>query len=548
MIPKHNNPTNPSATAIAPYNFVPLPEKILIPDESSSSALKYSGEIDLSIKTETDLYVRCGVRPGQEKSENPFKNPFRQEFFHRGNPELPVIPGSSFRGMLRSLVEILSFSRMADGFFSDQKLNYKKPNSSKKAESQYSIGDHVSYEDSNPDTADFTQNLFGRVTNGKDEKCIRGRVSVGDFPWESSGNGSIFHENDGRRVPQILSGPKPASFQMYLTQPSGKKGMLYCWDTGKEESVVRGFKRYWIKTESKSYVTEAIGKNDTQHTIMRPVKPGNTFGGRITFTDLSLEEIGALMVALEPGDELRHQIGMGKPLGMGAVKITLKSLSILDPQKRYGSFFDESGNIEAGLMIDVDMKNKTKKAFENLILSHFKKIEPNFRQSFWLIPRLADLRTMMDWNTPVAANKTEYVRIGKDGQERQWKDRYVLPTPGGVRNPAAPQGAQGNGGGHKNRSGSQRPVPVTVPVPRQAPPPVKGPVAIATGQPDKQGKLKKSSDGVWTAEFEGDSRPVVVGFSDPKMKESLKEGTIGLFYIREANKKSITARLDKLLK
>src|SRR5262249_32625654 len=85
----------------------------------------HTGWIDLVFRAETPLYVRCAPPPEEAGEENPVKNRHRQHFFHPGDPERPVIPASSGRGMIRSLVEIVAFARLAPDLFSDRSLIYR---------------------------------------------------------------------------------------------------------------------------------------------------------------------------------------------------------------------------------------------------------------------------------------------------------------------------------------------------------------------------------------------------------------------------------------
>ena len=124
---RHVSPTQGDRTSHAPYNFVPLPEKVKtvaphdLPKHDRYEEGRYTGWIDLTITTETPLYVRCGpsvndIRQHEnskaDHAELTRKHTHRQDFFHHGNPDHPVIPGSSIRGMVRSLVEILSYGKI----------------------------------------------------------------------------------------------------------------------------------------------------------------------------------------------------------------------------------------------------------------------------------------------------------------------------------------------------------------------------------------------------------------------------------------------------
>jgi len=88
--------------AKAPYNFVPLHKKVVeaqnIPEFDKYHKDRYSGYIELSITTKTPIYIR------RDKEEH--------DFFSIKNGS-PIIPGSSLRGMVRTLVEIVSFGKFS---------------------------------------------------------------------------------------------------------------------------------------------------------------------------------------------------------------------------------------------------------------------------------------------------------------------------------------------------------------------------------------------------------------------------------------------------
>ncbi|NPA77112.1 MAG: TIGR03986 family CRISPR-associated RAMP protein [Candidatus Diapherotrites archaeon] len=134
MSPKHSNPTRPRRDkgheiwARAPYNFVPLPEKIVAArpflDHDVYHSEGLTGWIECELETSSPTYVRGLMTEqqfrdmGQKKpdeltvdeklSQAPFYGPSRERV--DGYP-VPVIPGSTLRGMIRSLVEIVSYSR-----------------------------------------------------------------------------------------------------------------------------------------------------------------------------------------------------------------------------------------------------------------------------------------------------------------------------------------------------------------------------------------------------------------------------------------------------
>jgi len=137
-MPDHRNPTRQDRTAHAPYNFIPLPDKIVraqpLPDHDRyySQPDRYTGTIICSMETKSPVYTRAMVAPDlfEEYSGNLRQllgnSDTRDEaaaFFNHGDPLIPVIPGSSIRGMLRSIFEIITYSKV--DWVTDQKLIFR---------------------------------------------------------------------------------------------------------------------------------------------------------------------------------------------------------------------------------------------------------------------------------------------------------------------------------------------------------------------------------------------------------------------------------------
>jgi len=128
MNPKHHNPTKKrpkGGWAHAPYNFIPLPEKVVTVDTETIPChdifAEKTGYIDCAMETRSPLYTRCALNPEffREWSDNirglmqdnDARNEYAQ-FFHLDDAHTPVIPGSSLRGMVRTLVEIVGYGKM----------------------------------------------------------------------------------------------------------------------------------------------------------------------------------------------------------------------------------------------------------------------------------------------------------------------------------------------------------------------------------------------------------------------------------------------------
>ncbi len=110
---------------------------------------------------------------------------------------------------------------------------------------------------------------------------------------------------------------------------------------------IRGRKFYWHHTDkinAKNYndYIEKIkdkGKYDYNSTI-NFIEPKNKFHFEIVFKNLTDEELGVLIYALELEDGLLHKIGRAKAFGFGSSKIVIDSI-LLDNDKKYKSFIIE---------------------------------------------------------------------------------------------------------------------------------------------------------------------------------------------------------------
>ncbi len=271
------------------------------------------------------------------------------------------------------------------------------------------IDDHIKQEE-DKDKIDFAEAIFGN------EKTHSGRVFFEDaFLIDGQGDPQL-----EARSPKILSSPKPTTFQQYLVQNSTEKKELNHYNSN---SSIRGYKCYWHKSgEDEKWVQtdKLIEKNDKQYTSIQPVKPGTRFHGRIRFENLSNEELGALLFALDLPKGCGHKLGMGKPLGLGSISVT-PTLYLSDVKKRYREFFAEWYN-------DVPMSNELdekKQVFERYVLGQ---LGESKLDRLWETDRLHELLVMLryDLGKNLEKNgKNRYFTIEKN----EFKDRHILPKP-----------------------------------------------------------------------------------------------------------------------
>ena len=99
----------------APFNFVPLSDKVFYPTWANQVSHDVpfsdgeSGVIELEIKAETPIYVRNGHTRKDEKAES--TNEFNHYIDANGDKKY-FIPGTTLKGMFRSVLEIMSFGKM----------------------------------------------------------------------------------------------------------------------------------------------------------------------------------------------------------------------------------------------------------------------------------------------------------------------------------------------------------------------------------------------------------------------------------------------------
>lgn len=291
----------------------------------------------------------------------------------------------------------------------------------------------------NNDTShyDFAEAMFGYVGKGESKstqgdklRAYASRISVGDARVTTTLND--YYENE--LTPKILSGPKPTSFQLYLQQPNGKntpRSNLHHYGTHSSGNSpkIRGYKLYWRQqgiNVDQVEETQTVTENDTQHTRMKPLKTEAEFKFRVYFDNLSDIELGALAWALVlPGSEQnRHQLGMGKPLGMGVVKLTPK-LYLIKRQERYKKLF---GNNDWETAIQEE-PNINIKDFITKFEQYMCKAVGHQGQ-FKDIERICQLLTMLELQP--AANKNSFVYMQIDKQKDKYRNRLVLPKPSEV--------------------------------------------------------------------------------------------------------------------
>jgi CRISPR-associated protein (TIGR03986 family) len=303
---------------------------------------------------------------------------------------------------------------------------------------------------------DIAEAIFGYV-NGKKprEKARASRIFITDGVLKPNQDEKIkeCQQRDARSI--LLSSPKPTTFQHYLVQPDVTQRNLKHYaskpPTNTEqgetpgETVIRGHKLYWHKP-CKIEVPE---NSDTQTSQIKPIDPGIEFTFTIHFENLSKVELGALLWIFslssdksqtletgKQGEKYCFSLGMGKPFGMGAVKIDY-DLHLSDRTSRYSNLFDGI-NWKTGEENQSQTPKKEEEsvnAFEKYILDWIccqdypKNRNREQLQHLKQLPRIEMLLAMLQCDKKKSDEKqTRYMEL------EEFKDRKVLPTPLDIMN------------------------------------------------------------------------------------------------------------------
>ena len=250
----------------APFNFVPRSQFVFFPSWSGKVSMDVpfenaqTGKIHLRLTAKTPVFVR----QGQVTNDIP-----SNEFVHKEN--VYFIPATSIKGMVRSILEIISFGKL--GMEGDKEGKYL-------AHAASSI--------------DLAECIFGKVKGDS----LRGRV--------------LFSHAE-LKTPVIKTDEEEA----YCGQPKASYDPIY-----RDGNSLKGWKRYPVRSNVSEIPEVAEGNEEyAQHFI--PLAAGSVFECDMRYFNLKREELGALLYAMNFFEGAIYSIGFGKPYGFGQVTIEL---------------------------------------------------------------------------------------------------------------------------------------------------------------------------------------------------------------------------------
>lgn len=343
-----------------------------------------SGSINCRLTALSPLFISDAhdVRSGDAGATVDHKS-FR--FFRLGDQY--AIPGSSLRGMVRSVFEMVTGSCMMHMDGSTLQHRVRKNTAS---EVYYIKEDYKASRD----------HLLSKIQKGRFKGCTHSAdlcPACRTFGWvspsakkndaavQSAYRGrvrfshamhNIMHGEHFAAILAILSSPKPTKVPFYLlhtdnSPPSSwnDRQLQQGYDGNVE---LRGRKVYrrpkdsdlQARNNGKHEYERIDGTADIQNRTVRDALPkDNEFEFSVDFDNLSRLELGALLWSLELENDWAHRLGYAKPLGFGSVNNTIVEVQLRDAASRYTSLSNdgtttwaqESENIQNAISYFKDM-------------------------------------------------------------------------------------------------------------------------------------------------------------------------------------------------
>ena len=228
----------------------------------------------------------------------------------------------------------------------------------------------------NDSVKDLAECIFGFTDNAD---SLKGRVQ---FSAATLCGVPSFQNN----VTIALASPHPSYYPLYL-------GNGQTWNTSKVR--IAGRKRYPVRQQSDMLQNEGT---DKMSRIIQPMNVGAIFEGDVHFFNLRPIELGALISAIDfcQHPECSHNIGQGKPLGYGRVKLT-----VVDSMVK---------GVIGGDPFSLD---KARQSF----LYEMEKQFPGWATS----PQLTELYAMAKGFTSEKASSFRYMKMSTTGDENEFK-------------------------------------------------------------------------------------------------------------------------------
>ncbi|GER82285.1 hypothetical protein KTAU_09230 [Thermogemmatispora aurantia] len=274
----------------------------------------YSGRLELRLTARTPIFIAAYSLAAAGKA---IKDPKKPVPFIQDRTGHYIIPGTSLKGLLRSLVETLGNGCLTlfDG-------NYEQEKTGERGRYKAVYKDKVRPEflHCQDDThLCIACRIFGSLKEHKRESIFMGKVNIGDAQADPE-TVALYKP----MYTQPLVEPKPHHRAFYLDEQeryiAGRK-FYFHHDPDREPLQASGY----------VYFTRAEPANRYIH----PLDYDTVFYARLDFTNLERDELGALLLAIVLEEGMCHKIGYAKPLGLGSIALEPLRLELIDYARRY---------------------------------------------------------------------------------------------------------------------------------------------------------------------------------------------------------------------
>ena len=320
-----------------PYGFVPIVHETKLERCSPYGHDKFNGKsgvITCMISTLNPIFIPLPMNDKERKKrvltkpvrDNRGRTGEHKEYIFNSIEGVPVIPGSSLKGVIRSVAEAAANSCVSKfggrytykhfGKWVD--ISYNLPNGFE--ECQYL------------EKLCITCRLFGFQSSAE---SFQGKVNISDAKAKK-------YKNCNKITLTELSTPKPHHDAFYA-RSSGT-------------NIIAGRKFYFHHKQGANILSSRIPTR--RNSTVNPIKDAE-FKFNVSFTNLTDEEYALLLYSLFLEDNVCHKIGYGKPAGLGSVQIKPVKCTLFDIE-RYKTFTPDSKEEYEGAGLSTYIKEITK--------------------------------------------------------------------------------------------------------------------------------------------------------------------------------------------
>lgn len=243
-------------------------------------------------------------------------------------------------------------------------------------------------------------------------------------------------------TPKVLGSPKATCFPHYACQnqvrvkkggspereadgsPKVRTDDLQHWDS--PNATPRGFKQYWHRNPRTWAEEDQAAAADKVHSDpIALAQAGTVYRGRVRFDNLTKAQLGALLFALQLPDGLAHKLGMGKPLGLGSVRLEC-GLTLIHREGRYTALFDQDGKWQTEERAATAEIPAFEQSFAAWALDQAD--DGNSVGGLWETHRMQELRALLNYDVRPNDRDTDYPS-GPGSSRNEFAYRRVLPSP-----------------------------------------------------------------------------------------------------------------------